>query len=446
MSKPSVVEPWARLGRQLRRPFVLDAGVLQGGALVNLGIGLLLSIGLARALGRDGYGSYALVVSATTTISLFKPLGQDYVATTNLASAYARLDHRASRDSLITFNVVNVWSTLLVIPLALALAPGIASWFFRDEALADALRLALLPALWAMAFATASLALQCSRRMLSLTVLENANSLMLAICSLGMVWAGTGVSGVFLGQVAASLVAAALAVAIYKRLASHDPLLPSIRSQLRGIRRTPPSTFREFRSGLAIALDKNLVSLYALAPILVLGSQAPTAEVALLRVAMTLLTVPTLALSAVSRVLMVKLPELKASQPERVRRFFLSVTSVGGGLSIALTLPFALLAPWLLALLYGPEFAPAARLVSLVALVPMLAGFDIATGPIYRTYGRNVWGVYANLAVLCVGLPLVYGLTQLYGLEGTAIGYTVLVTALRIVGYLLCLRIVRMAK
>src|SRR5438045_6761072 len=97
MSKPSVVEPWARLGRQLRRPFVLDAGVLQGGARVNLGIGLLLSIGLARALGRDGYGSYALVVSATTTISVFQRLGQDYVATTNLASAYAQLHHRASR-------------------------------------------------------------------------------------------------------------------------------------------------------------------------------------------------------------------------------------------------------------------------------------------------------------------------------------------------------------
>src|SRR5439155_14755176 len=139
-----------------------------------------------------------------------------------LASAYARLDRRAARDSLVTFNVVNVWSTLLVIPVALALAPGIASWFFRDEALADPLRLALLPPIWAMAFATASLALQCSRRMLSLTVLENANSLMLAICSLGMVWAGTGVSGVFLGQVAASLVVAALAVTTYKRLASND--------------------------------------------------------------------------------------------------------------------------------------------------------------------------------------------------------------------------------
>ena len=58
MSKPSVVEPWARLGRQLRRPFVLDAGVLQGGALVNLGIGLLLSIGLARALGRDASAQF----------------------------------------------------------------------------------------------------------------------------------------------------------------------------------------------------------------------------------------------------------------------------------------------------------------------------------------------------------------------------------------------------
>jgi O-antigen/teichoic acid export membrane protein len=250
------------------------------------------------------------------------------------------------------------------------------------------------------------------------------------------------VSGVFWGQLLASLTFAGLAYATYRWLASWDPLVPPVGVLAREVWRHRFNVGPEFRSGLAVALDKNLVSLYTLGPILLLGVFATTDAVGLLRVALSYLAVPLLALGAVSRLLMVKFPDLEATNPKRVRRFFLQVTAAAGGISILLTLPFVLLAPWLIGLLYGTEFELAAQLVPLLALDPLLAGFGIAAGPIFRTFGRNIWAVYANLVVLAVGLPLAYWATQSYGLAGAALSYAGLVTALRLISYLLCLRIV----
>jgi O-antigen/teichoic acid export membrane protein len=430
-----------RFASLLRRPFVRDAGLLQTGTLAALGTSFLLAVVLARVLGPNGYGAYALVLSTMTTISLFKRLGQDYVATTSLATAYARKDGYAARRALIAFNVVNFWSTLLVIPPALLLAPLIADRLFEQPWLGESLRLALLPPVWAMVLGTVVILLQSSRQFGRLTILENGNTLALAFYGLlGALLAG--VSGVFWGQLLASLTVAGLAFATYRWLASWDPLVPRPGVLAREVWRQRFSVGSEFRSGLAVALDKNLVSLYTLGPILLLGVFATTDAVGLLRVALSYLAVPLLALGAVSRLLMVKFPSLEATNPERVRRFFLQVTATAGGISILLTLPFVLLAPWLIGLLYGSEFERAAGLVPLLALDPLLAGFGIAAGPIFRTFGRNLWAVYANLFVLGVGLPFAYWATQNYGLAGAALSYAGLVTALRLVSYLLCLRIV----
>src|SRR5205814_4449239 len=71
MSRPFAAEPGRRwLAYQLRRPFVRDAAVLQVGAFATLGVNFLLSVALARLLGRDAYGAYALVISTMTTVSL----------------------------------------------------------------------------------------------------------------------------------------------------------------------------------------------------------------------------------------------------------------------------------------------------------------------------------------------------------------------------------------
>lgn len=437
---------WRRAAALLRRPFVRDVGKLQFGNFVWLGLSFVLSIALARLLGPVDYGAYALVVSTFTTISLFKRLGQDYVATTDLAAGCANGDASATGQALVFYNWVNLWSTVLVIPIALGLAPLVTGIFFGAPELGAPLRLALLPPIWAMVLGTYMLALQATRRIGRLALVENGNQVVLAISGVLAAARGLGVSGVFLGQALASAAIAVLAAVAYTRLARRDRLLPSFADQWRGIvganTAVRAALLASFRSGLAIALDKNLVSLYALAPVLLLGAFAPTDQVAHLRVALSYVVVPTIAFSAISRVLMVEFPALHATRPERVQPFFLRVTIVGGLVSFATTAPFVLLAPLLIGGLWGADYAPAAVLVPYLALDPALAGFGIAAGPIFRTYRRNMLAVYANLAILAVGLPLAAWATAVHGLPGAALAYALMVTALRAVAYLLCLRIV----
>jgi O-antigen/teichoic acid export membrane protein len=428
--------------RQLRRPFVRQASILQLGGFATLGISFLLGIALKRMLGPGEYGGYVLVISTFTTVSLFKRLGQDYIATTSLAAAYATGDAVAARRSLTTFNAVNVWATVLIIPLGLLLAPWIAELLLHDGSLAEPLRLALLPPTWAMLLATVVLVLQCSRRLVALTIVENANNLLVTGAGVLFLLFSRGVSSVLWGQAIASLGMALAALSIYRTLQRRDPLLPApkllVVDALRG-----RAARRELGAGLAVALDKNLVSLYQLLPVLLLGFFAPKDQAGQYGTAMSYVAIPLLALSAVSRLLMVKLPELHATQPERVHRFFLQVTAVGGGLSILVTLPFVLLAPWAIDRLFGADFAPSASLVPILGLDPLLSGFGIAAGPVYRTYHRNLWAVWTNLGVLLVGLPIGVLLVARLPLEGAALTYVGLVTTVRIIAYLLCLRIVR---
>ena len=79
------------------------------------------------------------------------------------------------------------------------------------------------------------IALQASRRMGQLVVLENASSLMTAILPGGLALAGFGLLGVFTGQVIASLIAVGIGFVLYRRLVADDPLFPTIGELLRGI-------------------------------------------------------------------------------------------------------------------------------------------------------------------------------------------------------------------
>ena len=67
---------------------------------------------------------------------------------------------------------------------------------------------------------------------------------------------------------------------LYRRLVAEDPLFPSVGELLRGVVRPGIPLWPPTRFGLSIAFDKNLVSLYNLAPILLLAWFVPDDEVA----------------------------------------------------------------------------------------------------------------------------------------------------------------------
>jgi O-antigen/teichoic acid export membrane protein len=442
ISRPSAGSQILRRARGLiDRPFVRDVGILQLGALVSAGVGFFVSIVLARTLGAEQYGTYALVVSLGTTIGLLRRLGQDHAATTRLATAIAMEDRVAASNAMAYFVAIGVWSALAVLPVAILIAPVITARLYGSEALGELLRLYLLPVSWSVVSAALVLALQTTRHIKQLAWLESGSGILLALGAAAGALIGASAGAVLLSQLLASLAITAISLWGYRCLRQRAALMPSVRTLAIGVVRPRFPVWRETRAGLAMALDKNLATIYPLFPVLFLGAAAATSEVAELRIALSYIAIPALLLAPISRLLMVKLPEVHTRTPERLRSFFRSVSLTGVLISIVLTLPFALGAPWLIKMLYGTTYEASAPLAMILAIDSALLGFGLAAGPLFRTLNRTDLPIRVHLVVLLVGLPLAFVLVRAAGAVAAAASYVALMLAARIATNALCWRL-----
>jgi O-antigen/teichoic acid export membrane protein len=415
---------------------------LQVGSLGLTALSFVASVLLARTLGPALYGAYTLVMTVGTTIGLLRRLGQDYAATTQLSEGYGVQDRGKVRDALVFYVFMSVATSVVVLPPAILLAPWIGAWFSESTDVATPLRLYLVQGFWAVVPGWTVVALQASRRMGQLVILENASSLATAILPAGLALAGFGLLGVFTGQVIASLIAVGIGFVLYRRLVADDPLFPPIGELLRGIVHPNLPLWLSTRFGLSIAFDKNLVSLYNLAPILLLARFVPEDEVGQLRVALSYMAIPAVLLTPISRLLMVDLPRLRVTAPERVRPAFVRLTLLSAGASAVLALSFAAVASLAIPLLYGADYLGAAPLTLALLLDAATLGLGIAAGPIFRTYDRTDLPIRTSIAILVVGLPVTYLLVGTAGPLGAALAYGAMIVASRLVSYVQCLRII----
>lgn len=418
---------------------------LQVGSLGLTAISFVASVLLARTLGPSLYGAYTLVISAGTTIGLLRRLGQDYAATTQLAEGHGTGARRKVRDALVFYVFMSVATSVVVLPPAILLAPWLAALFFGpggEHDLTTPLQLYLVQGFWAVIPGWTVIALQASRRMGQLVVLENASSLATAILPVTFALAGFGLLGVFTGQVVASLLAVGIGVVLYRRLLAEDVLMPSFGELARGIVRPGIPLWPSTRFGLSIAFDKNLVSLYNLAPILLLAQFVPDDQVGQLRVALSYMAIPAVLLTPISRLLMVDLPRLRVTAPEQVRPAFLRITLLGVAVSAALAVPFAGIAWLAIPLLYGSAYDGAPLLTLALLLDAATLGLGIAAGPIFRTYNRTDLPIRTSIVVLALGIPATYLLAGSAGPLGAALAFGAMILASRLVSYVQCLRLI----
>jgi O-antigen/teichoic acid export membrane protein len=415
---------------------------LQVGSLGLTAISFVASVLLARTLGPALYGTYTLVMTAGTTIGLLRRLGQDYAATTQLAEGHGIGDRRKVRDALVFYVFMSVATSVVVLPPAIVLAPWIGEQLFGSADLGAPLQLYLVQGFWAVIPGWTVIALQASRRMGQLVMMENLNSLAMAILPVGMALAGFGLLGVFTGQVLASVLAVGLGYVLYRRLLSEDPLFPRLGELIGGIARPGLPLWPATRFGLSIAFDKNLVSLYNLAPILVVASFVPEDEIGQLRVALSYMAIPAVLLTPISRLLMVDLPRLRVTAPDQVRPSFLRITLLGAAASAALSISFVAVAGFVIPLLYGEGFRGASPITLALLLDAGSIGLGIAAGPIFRTYDRTDLPIITSIAILVIGLPATYLLSASAGPIGAALAYGGMILASRLVSYVQCLRII----
>jgi len=427
----------------LARKFVRDTLVLQVGDTLNLGVAFLTSVLLARLLGPSGYGVYALVFSLFGALTFAGDLGLAPATVTQLAEALARGERAAAAEFCGYFVKLSAVLGLAFIVVGLALGPPLAGWLYGRSLIGLLAGLLMADQLLGLPRNLVRVAFQSARRMSWLSAFEVGRGLVrLGLVALFLIL-GLGVGGVVLAELIAAALASLAAWPLFNRLREAEAgAMPSWAETWDQARRVPLR--KHFAFGFKIVLDRNVVRVLEVVPFLILGRYAPAAEVGFLRLAWGAINLPLNLLTAIANNLAARLPQLRGlGDWAGLWRVFFRTSLAGGILSLAGVGLFALLAPWLIRVIYGAQFLPALPFVYILALGAALSGFFAGVGALYRTLYRVGLLVAANLIQLALYLPACYLLVKGLGTTGGAVFISGRVLALNLVAFGLALALLR---
>jgi O-antigen/teichoic acid export membrane protein len=311
--------------------------------------------------------------------------------------------------------------------LAIPLGPLAARWLLheRDPAVGILATGLMLILLLGIPSRLVTVALSGSRRMEEVSYYENLAAvqrtlLVLAGVGASLLLAPTGSWQAVTCIVAARLVAAAgnsvAALLLYRRWrrryaakARADVDLPALREILPRVRRVPLR--KDLGFSVWIGLDKNFAVLVTLIPYWILGwsttDETRKQAQGFLHGAMRILSFPLMALTAVSRNTLLKLGERQgARDPAGAWRVFRQVTVVSGLFSLAVVVPLAVLAPWIIRVVAGPGFEAEVPCLRILAIYAAVQGFAAGLGSLFIVRERLRASMLLKLVGVAIVLPV----------------------------------------
>ncbi len=396
-----------------QKKFVQDVSVLQVGSFFSLAVSAIGSIVIARLLGAETYGLYALIFAFVGLVSLFMDWGAGYSALTLFPAAYVEKNKKEIKNILSYFVYLSLLIFLTVGLLALIISPILTSWFYQNPEIGQMARLLFLAVLIRILFSMLTLILQSIREIKKLTIIENFNKLIYLILPVSFVLLGYGLWGIVFGHFFSAIIFFIISLLILSRLSKRDNLIPSLSQILRNLKNI---RFRKyFGFGLLISVNKNLTNLYTILPVFLLGMfAANTSQTAFFKIASSYLALPLVFMTPISRILIVQLPKSLVYGGKIFKDNFKKASLTSGLIFLLLLIPFVLLAPVLIKFLYGQEFLPAIKLIYVLLLGWVLAGLAVGYGSFFRTLNKMRPLLVINLSIIASGLALFFILNKFF--------------------------------
>jgi len=366
--------------------FVRDVGILQTGKFFSVFLSVIGSIALARLLQPELYGIYGLVFAFVGLVGIFTDWGGSYAGLTLLAEAYAQKDKEAIKNILTYFVKITLLAIGILGILSIVFAPFLTDLIYQNSQVGQWARIILVAVFIGIFYNLLVIVLQSLRKIKKLTILESINKVAYLVFPVGLLWAGFGLAGVIWGHFISSFIFLILSFLIYSSLAQKKEYLPSFKEIFSNFGKIKINKY--FKFGFLIALDKNIGRLIALLPVLILGYLTSPAEIGYFKIALGYITIPTLVLGPISRLLMVQLPKSKSYGLDILKRHFFKTTLYSGAIATLMLIPFVVLAPFLINLFYGREYSPSIQLVYYLAIMTILSGLGVGISSFYRTVNR----------------------------------------------------------
>lgn len=413
----SVATGFASARRLLRGRFVRDTLTLQAGQGVVLVVQAAVSLVVLRVLGPELFGVWTLSVAFITVAGLLDPSAAQRVALVEIARSLGAGDRATLLDALAAFLRVSATVNVLLVVSLFAAAPALANALYgRPEVGIWAAWLGLIRVIdtpWSLLL----LVEQGRRRMSSLVGLESIRQVLASLLVVALLLTGWKVAALVAAQVAASIGAAVAGVVIYARVSAEDPRLPAW--QVLVDRAAAVTVRARFWLGVRIAVDKNLGTLAAQLPVLMLGALSPT-TVGYYAAALRVVALPQPLITGLARNLETVLPQKAGESIAAMRRAFVATTGLSGAVWLVVTGVVALVGPPLLPLVAGASYQPAVAAIYPLLLQSVAAGFGVGAGTVFRTIDRMGCSIALQAASLAIMTPIGYVLIRRAGAVGGA--------------------------
>jgi O-antigen/teichoic acid export membrane protein len=302
----------------------------------------------------------------------------------------------------------------------LAFGPTLGALIIHRPDLGGLMRIVALSGIVAVAYNVSTTALQATRRMRDLAVVENVDMILAKMLPVGPLLWGWGLPGLLWAMLAGEVLSCVFALRQYRRVAVRHHAFPDLPALARAAWQVPYRRYLRFTS--IAAMDKNVAQFFAQTPVLFLSRWAGAEQVGLFGVAGKVFTLVAALQGAVSKVFSVRLSqEMGTKGPAATRRLFWRTSLFWGVAFSAASLVFLALLPvfrWI----YGPDKLPSLLLVGLLAGYTAKQGFTVSLGAIFLIANRVATNALAKLPLMALALPIGVYLVQRWGAVGAA-GY-----------------------
>jgi O-antigen/teichoic acid export membrane protein len=389
--------------RLLGRRFAREVLTLQVGSFATMGIQFVTSVIIANLLGPHPLGIYYQARALLDLVNMLANLAVGQALITPLAAAHTERNRDEARRIMAYFLKMGLTVSFVTSAVGLLAGNYLGAVFLDDPQIGDMARVLFVTPPLLTLFNMATLALQSSRQVGRLTLLENGYLMSTSLLNVAVVVLGGGVDELLYSVSLSALLAAVASLWMYSRALPKMPSFPTLLEVVKTAPRIPYG--RYFAFSALVSLDKNFANLISLAPTILLGRWGSSVDVAYYKVAanltVTLLSVP---MSPVSRNLYAKLAEVRVKAPRRLGRVLVQVTLGSLAISAGMAVALMLAAP-LIIQIYKPTYLPALGAMYALGVRCAMLGFGVGLGPLYQVLGKMKPAILSKIppALVMVG-------------------------------------------
>lgn len=421
--------------------FVRQTLFFQAAAAAGTFAQAVVSVVLARRLGPQDYGIYALAFSVASIASIVLASGAQDAVTPHIMRAWTGGDAPTIRRTL-GFLLKFIALTACAVALAAVALPVITGHAYGNAAVGHYASIILVASLVSTSFfALTSLMLQVSGRIAALSALAFVDQILRYGAVVVLVLGGYGLLGAALGHLIGAIVVAGIAAGIWAWLARRHVYVPRLRELPQ--QGQAASLTEHLGSSAWVSADRGLAMLYGALPVAVSGLFLPSAQVAYFKIALGYLQIGFMLLGPISVLLNTEFPRLQAVHGGKIRSHFLRVSLGGMALSTIGSLCMVLVAPKVFHLLYGDQYAASIPYVMGFLGLGVVYGLGIGLGSMWRAIGKVRVSILINLVTLGLGIPLGIWLIMHWQIWGAVMMVTVWYTISHVASFIYLLRVLK---